>query len=64
MYSITKPRLIKYIENFTTQNWKFSDKNFDFMFLNILLKTTVLLCKVGFKAVKIIQVCFCDVSVI
>ena len=26
---ITKTRLFKYIENFTTQNWKFSDKNSD-----------------------------------
>ena len=26
---ITKARLSKYIENFTTKNWKFSDKNFD-----------------------------------
>ena len=24
---ITKTRLFKYIENFTTKNWKFSDKN-------------------------------------
>ena len=27
--SITKTRLFKYIENFTTKNWKFSDKNSD-----------------------------------
>ena len=26
---ITKTRLFKYIENFTSKNWKFSDKNFD-----------------------------------
>ena len=26
---ITKTRLVKYIENFTTENWKFSDKNSD-----------------------------------
>ena len=26
---ITKTRLIKYIENSTTKNWKFSDKNSD-----------------------------------
>ena len=25
----TKPRLFKYIENFTTKTWKFSDKNSD-----------------------------------
>ena len=31
---IMKTRLFKYIENFTTKNWKFSDKNFDiFLFL-------------------------------
>ena len=24
---ITKTRLFKYIENFTTKNWKFSDRN-------------------------------------
>ena len=28
-YSITKTRLFKYIENFTSKNWKFSDKNSD-----------------------------------
>ena len=27
--SITKTRLFKYIEIFTTQNWKFSDKKID-----------------------------------
>ena len=27
--SILKTRLFKYIENFTTKNWKFSDKNSD-----------------------------------
>ena len=26
---ITKTRLFKYIENFTTKNWKLSDKNSD-----------------------------------
>ena len=26
---IMKTRLFKYIENFTTKNWKFSDKNSD-----------------------------------
>ena len=29
MIYITKTRLFKYIENFTTKNWKFSDKNSD-----------------------------------
>ena len=29
LLSITKPRLFKYNENFTTKNWKFSDKNSD-----------------------------------
>ena len=28
-YFITKTRLFKYIEKFTTKNWKFSDKNSD-----------------------------------
>ena len=27
--NITQTRLFKYIENFTTKNWKFSDKNSD-----------------------------------
>ena len=27
LFFITKTRLYKYIENFTTKNWKFSDKN-------------------------------------
>ena len=26
---ITKPRLFKYTEHFTTKNWKFADKNSD-----------------------------------
>ena len=26
LIDITKPRLFKYIENFTTKKWKFSDK--------------------------------------
>ena len=36
MHTITKTRLFKYIVNFTTKNWKFSDKNSDifFMFLH------------------------------
>ena len=29
MYLITKTCLFKYTENFTTKNWKFSDKNSD-----------------------------------
>ena len=29
MSDIMKSRLFKYIENFTTKNWKFSDKNSD-----------------------------------
>ena len=29
MRVITKTRLFKYIENFTTKNWKLSDKNSD-----------------------------------
>ena len=28
-YIITKTGLFKYLENFTTKNWKFSDKNSD-----------------------------------
>ena len=28
-FDITKTRLFKYIENFITKNWKFSDKNSD-----------------------------------
>ena len=35
---ITKTRLFKYIENFTTKNWKFSDKNSN-IFSTFLLKT-------------------------
>ena len=30
--SITKTRLSKYIENFTTKNWKYSDENSDIFF--------------------------------
>ena len=29
---ITKTRLFKYTENFTTKNWKFSDKKFEYFF--------------------------------
>ena len=32
--------LFKYIENFTTKNWKFSDKNSDIFFI-FLLKTQI-----------------------
>ena len=35
---ITKTHLFKYIENFITENWKFSDKNSD-IFSTFLLKT-------------------------
>ena len=34
---ITKTRLFKYTENFTTKNWKFSDKNSDIFFLFFFL---------------------------
>ena len=36
-FFITKTRLFKYIENFTTKNWKFSDKIL--IFFKFLLKT-------------------------
>ena len=86
-----------YIENFNTNYWKFSDKNFDIfhihaqkidcgyslepprqggsneyqpsMFLSRNKKNNVYPCKpqfyyikVGFKGVKIIKVCFHDVT--
>ena len=37
-FIITKTRIFKHTENFTTKKWKFSDKNSDF-FLLFLLKT-------------------------
>ena len=30
-----KTRLLKYIENFTTKNWKFSDKNSDIFHISV-----------------------------
>ena len=33
--SIMKTRLFKFMENFTTKNWKFSDKNSDIYFFYI-----------------------------
>ena len=39
-HNITKTRLFKYIDNFTTKHWKLSDKNSDFFFL-FLLKTYI-----------------------
>ena len=36
--NITKTRLFKYIENFTTKKWKFSDKK-NLIFFIFLLKT-------------------------
>ena len=33
IFSITKTRLFKYIENFITKNWKFSDKNSDIFYI-------------------------------
>ena len=44
-FPITKTRLLKYIENFTTKNWKFSAKNlmfFCFFFFIFLLKTYIM----------------------
>ena len=38
IFTITKTRLFKYMENFTSRNWKFSDKNlwlFSYFSLNI-----------------------------
>ena len=32
--SITKTRLLKYIENFTSKNWKFSDENSDIFYIS------------------------------
>ena len=32
---ITKTRLFKYIEHFTTKNWKFSDKNSDIFHISV-----------------------------
>ena len=32
---ITKTRLFKYIENFTTKNWKFSDKNSNIFHISV-----------------------------
>ena len=34
--NISKTRLFNYIENFTTKNWKFSDKNNDIFFIFLL----------------------------
>ena len=34
IYTIMKTRLFKYIENFTTKNWKFSDKNSDILHIS------------------------------
>ena len=31
---ITKTRLFKYIENFTSKNWKFAEKNSDFFYIS------------------------------
>ena len=68
---ITKTRLFKYIENFITKNWKFSDKNSDIfhisMFLSRNKNNNVYPCepqfyyiKMGFKGVKIIYASFHD----
>ena len=38
---ITKTRLFKYIENFTSKNWKFSDKKHWFFFFIFLLNIYV-----------------------
>ena len=38
LFYITKTRLFKYIENFATKNWKFSDKNI-LMFFIFLIQT-------------------------
>ena len=46
--SITKTRLFKYIENFTTENWKFADKNSDIFFMY-----NVYPCKPQFYYIKV-----------
>ena len=68
MYFISIIRLFKYINNFTTENWKFLDKDSDsdndyqqFMIFSRNKKNNVYHCKpqfyyikVGLKGVKII----------
>ena len=58
-----KTRLFKYIENFTTKNWKFSDKisdifhisaqNIEDMFLSRNKKNNVYVCKPQFYYIKV-----------
>ena len=36
--TITKTRLFKYIENFTSKNWKFSDRKLWYFFIFLLKK--------------------------
>ena len=55
-----RKRLFKYTENFTTKNWKFSDKKFWYFSyfcskhrLCVLVRTDSYYIKVGFKGVKI-----------
>ena len=36
LHCITKTRLFKYIENFTSENWKFSDKKLWYFFIFLL----------------------------
>ena len=65
--NISKTRLFKYIEKFTTKKGKLSDKKSDIFHIpaqNISKKNNAYLCKpqfyyiiVGFKGVEIIQAC-------
>ena len=43
-FFITKTRLFKYTENFTTKKWKFSDKTTDFFLGEAVLTSTHNLC--------------------
>ena len=56
LQNITKNHLFNYIENFTTKNWKFSDKNSDIYIFYIFLLKYRLWVLVG-TAVPTIYVC-------
>ena len=45
IFSISKTRLFKYIENFTTKNCKFSDKNSDISHIKFSAQNIVVLVR-------------------
>ena len=56
--AITKTRLFKYIENFTTKHWKFSDKNSDIFLISAQKHRLWVLVRTGSVLTSTDNLCF------